>query len=401
MILPLSKKNVILFSTLPDPFLRLSVIVPVKNEEACIAHTLDAIRMQLDPSGIPIPPEHFEVLVLANNCTDRTYEICRNYQLKYPQLRLHVAEITLKGKEAHIGTARRLLMDAAYQRLTEVAGYRGIIVSTDGDSQADPHWLYHIMDEMENGADVVGGRILPRDTPVQSKLHHLRDVTYRLFMSRLESVLDPCVSNPWPRHFQCYGPSLAVTCEIYDRSGRLPAIPYLEDEEFRKRLKRIDAKIRHSPKVKIYTSSRLNGRVEFGFSVQLQQWHDMSIKGEQQLVESLETLIFKLSTKNSLRKLWTSRKQCPAFYTELSMMAATLAIDFHALKMAVQNNQYFESLWEQVEEHLLSSGHQQIIMEPISKAISSVRQYFSKTIFQPMPAPMIISEADDLQGIAV
>jgi len=401
MIVPLFKKNNSLFPSLPHPLLRVTVVIPVKNEAECIIDTLDALRMQSDPSGNQLDSHRFEVLVLANNCTDETFKICETYQLAFPDFAFQVAEITFKGDDAHIGTARRLLMDCAYQRLIQVAGNRGIIVSTDGDSQADSTWLYHIMAEMENGVDVVGGRILPRDTPEQSKLHHLRDVTYRLFSSRLESVLDPCISNPWPRHFQCYGPSLAVTCEIYDRSGRLPAIPYLEDEEFRKRLKRVDAKFRHSPNVKIYTSSRLNGRVEFGFSVQLQQWQDMSVKGDQQLVESLETLIFKLSTKNSLRKLWISRKQCAAFHAELNTLAAALSIDFQALKLAVQNNQYFESLWEQIEEHLLSSGHTQIIMEPISKAIASVRQYFSKAIFQPEPNTMGMNESDEMQSIAV
>ncbi len=401
MIVPLFDKNKILFSTPPNPLLRLSVVVPVKNEAECIQDTLDAIRNQCNPSGDEIDHNIFEVLVLANNCTDQTLQICEAYQITYPEFALHVVPITLEGETAHIGTARRLLMDNAYHRLMRVTGDRGIIVSTDGDSQADPTWIYHILAEMDNGVDVVGGRILPRDTPSQSKLHHLRDVTYRLFTSRLESLLDPCVANPWPRHFQCYGPSLAVTCEIYDRSGRLPAIPYLEDEEFRKRLKRIDAKIRHSPNVKIYTSSRLNGRVEFGFSVQLKHWQDMSTKGEQQMVESLDTLIFKLNVKNSLRKLWASTTLCPALQAELKSIAKALAIDFQTLVTALQDNQYFESFWEQIEDHLLSTGHAKIIMEPVSKVISSVRQYFSKSFAKPVPSPITVNKTAGLQSIAV
>ncbi|WP_419129605.1 glycosyltransferase [Pedobacter sp. N23S346] len=379
----------------------MSVVIPVKNEAECIQDTLDAIRLQCDSSGNKIDYNIFEVLVLANNCTDQTFQICEAYQITHPEFALHVVQVTLEGKSAHIGTARRLLMDNAYQRLMQVAGDRGIIVSTDGDSQADPTWIYHILAEMENGVDVVGGRILPRDTPLQSKLHHLRDVTYRLFTSRLESVLDPCIANPWPRHFQCYGPSLAVTCEIYDRSGRLPAIPYLEDEEFRKRLKRIDAKIRHSPNVKIYTSSRLTGRVEFGFSIQLKQWQDMSTKGEQQLVESLETLIFKLNVKHSLRKLWATSTACPALNAELKSMAAALVIDFQTLKTTLQDSPYFESFWEQIEDHLLSIDHAEIIMEPISNVIASVRQYFSKSFAQPVPPSLTVAKSTEMQSIAV
>ncbi|MBL4678155.1 MAG: glycosyltransferase [Mucilaginibacter sp.] len=256
-----------LFSSAPGKELQITVILPVKNEEEGLIRTLEALRLQLDNFNQPLNLDVYEILLLANNCTDESALLARTYQSAFPEFRLHVVEIQLERKEAHIGTVRRILMDEAFDRLNSVGRPRGIIVPTDGDSEVDPHWLHYIMEEMNKGNDVVGGRILPRETPALSKIHHLRDVSYRFHLSRLESMLDPCGSDPWPRHFQCYGPSLAVTCEIYEKAGRIPAIPYLEDEEFRKALYRIDAKVRKSPKVKVYTSSRLVGKVEFGFSV--------------------------------------------------------------------------------------------------------------------------------------
>jgi glycosyltransferase involved in cell wall biosynthesis len=385
MKVALSEKNNILFNSPVNPLLRLSVIVPAKNESLDIVSTLDALRIQTDSDGNLIDHQVYEVLVLANNCSDDTFAICENYQHRYPDFALHVECIEIEKPIAHIGTVRRMLMDEAYRRLTSVAGGKGIIVSTDADSQVDKNWICNILLEMENGVDVVGGRIIPRETPRLSRVHHLRDVTYRFFKTRLESEMDPCLSNPWPRHFQCYGPSLAVTCEIYEKAGRIPAIPFLEDEEFRKALKRIDAKIRHAPNVKIHTSSRLDGRVEFGFSVQLQHWSDMSQNKQQQMVESLDTLIFKNNLKNRLRKLWNKHQQHVNGCFEFHELARELNTATASLLSLFESSCYFETIWENIEMQLDQQGHEKIINEPISVVIQSFRHYYASMPNIPMP----------------
>jgi glycosyltransferase involved in cell wall biosynthesis len=393
MNLALSEKSQLLFNSPVSPSLRLSVIVPAKNESLDIISTLDALRLQADRQGNPIDHQLYEVLVLANNCSDDTYAICQNYQNRYLDFSLHVECIEIDKPIAHIGTVRRLLMDKAYRRLISVAGGKGIIVSTDADSQVDKNWICNILLEMENGVDVVGGRIIPKETPRLSRLHHLRDVTYRFFQTRLESEIDPCLSNPWPRHFQCYGPSLAVTCEIYEKAGRIPAIPFLEDEEFRKALKRIDAKIRHAPNVKIHTSSRLDGRVEFGFSVQLQHWSDMSENKQQQMVESLDTLIFKNNLKKRLRKVWNKHKQQVEASVELDEIARELNCSKVSLLGILRSTLYFETLWENIEMHMDKDGHQNIVIQPISTVIESFRHYYASKPKIPLPKVESLSMA--------
>ncbi|MFC4211235.1 glycosyltransferase [Pedobacter lithocola] len=373
----LPKEAKFLFRGKVHPSLKLSVIVPAKDESDFIVKTLDALRIQLNDLGIAIDSGLYEVLVLANNCNDDTYEICKKYQQRYRTFHLHVECIQFEQKHAHIGTARRLLMDAAYRRLTSVTGLKGIIVSTDADSEVAPDWIYHILKEIATGADVVGGRILPRDTPKISRKHHLRDVTYRFLKSRLESLIDPSDSNPWPRHFQCYGPSLAVTCEMYERAGRLPIIPFLEDEEFRKALNRVDAKIRHSPHVRIYTSGRLDGRVKFGFSVQLKHWSEMSLRSEEQLVESLDTLIFKFEFKNKLRKIWNAESKQTNALT-LTQVADWSGFEVATLINIFNTSIYFESLWEKIEQLLHGEDKDILKFEPINLVISEMRLYFNQ-----------------------
>ena len=358
------------------PDLKLSVIVPAKDESQEITMTLDALRTQQDLMGNPLPLNLFEVLVLVNNCSDDTLQVCKVYQETYPSFPLHLEYIELSAEVAHIGTVRRMLMDTAYGRLSRTAGSKGIIVSTDADSQVDKNWVQNILLEMDRGADVVGGRIFPRDVPSLSKRHHLQDVNYRFFQSRLEAEIDPCLSNPWPRHFQCFGPSLAVTCDIYDRAGRLPAIPYLEDEEFRKALKRIDAKIRHAPDVRVFTSSRLRGRVEFGFSVQLKHWTDMSNNREEQMVETLETLTFKFKLKNMLRNLWLTSSDYSAAHIEVRRIAELINKEPEFVMQLLLTSRFFEALWEQLDLELQAAELYKTTLKPISEVIQSFRQYF-------------------------
>jgi len=369
---PLAKLN---FDMCPPSRLRLSVIVPAKNEELLIINTLDALRLQIDDAGQAVDPSIYEILVLANNCTDNTYQLCLDYKHKYPDFRLAVERIDIPQPLAHIGTVRRLLMDAACKRLLDTAGQRGIIVSTDADSEVDSTWVYHILSEMDKGVDVVGGRILPRDTPKLSRLHHLRDVKYRFLTSRLESELDPCRNNPWPRHFQCYGPSLAVTCELYERAGRLPVIPFLEDEEFRKALKRVDARIRHSPKVRIFTSSRFDGRVDFGFSVQLKQWSDMTIARQEQMVESLQSVSMKIKIKVGLRQAYEALLSNRPI--DLESVAVQVNMCRSDLIKLMKQNIYFESLWEKIEGHIAIYCPKLNSFHPISQAISEFHSYFA------------------------
>lgn len=366
-----------LFPKAANPNLKISIIVPVKDEEEIIVNTLNALRNQIDINGNPLDYNIYEVLLLVNNSVDKSEIICEEYALQFPEFNLHVSNINLPADVAHIGMVRRLMMDEAYERLTSVGVKRGIIVSTDGDSEVDVNWIYYIIKEMEKGVDVVGGRIIPKHIPRGSKWPHLRDVTYRFLASRLESKIDECFSDPWPRHFQCYGPSLAVTCEIYKKAGGMPPLPYLEDEEFRKSLKRIDARIRKSPLVKIYTSSRLVGRVEFGFSVQLKQWTEMQSIGAEQMVESLDSLSFKFINKRKLRLIWENYKQFAYLPKNFEKYSSILTIESKWLKHKLKNALYFEGLWEEIENQLHFTGNINIKRIPIHIAISELRMYFA------------------------
>ncbi|SOD79630.1 glycosyltransferase [Spirosoma fluviale] len=370
--------NRLLFNqTLPSSTLQLTVIVPVRNEAHHLTDTLDALRKQLAGNDLPLDSSCYEVLLLANNCTDHSYEVARRYQRQYPAFALHIAQIQLPPNKANIGTVRRLLMDEAYRRLTDSGNPNGIIASTDGDTIVDQHWIHSIMLEISNGNDAVGGRILTHPDQSQVRLYHLRDVMYRTLVAKAEAQFDPCLHDPWPRHFQHFGASIAVTCRMYDRVGRLPEKPFLEDEAFYRALIRMDAKVRKSPLVKVYTSTRTQGRVAVGFSEQLRYWSAMTETNQCQLAQPAEAVITQLRNRQQLRLCWQQRKQ-PVQIHLLQRIANELLIDFDWLAAEIRQNSFFGSLWEKVEEKMTTGAwatHWQPV--PITVAIQNLRSYLA------------------------
>jgi len=342
-----------LFNTIPpSSHLKVSVILPVRNELENLPKTLDALRKQYNKAGKHIPYAHYEVLLLANNCTDASASFAREYKKRYPDFSLHIEEISLSGSVAHIGTVRRLLMDAAYNRFAMLAMPGGIIASTDGDTEVDRNWIFNTIEEIKRGNDVVGGRILTRPETSVARVYYLRDVSYKHLVSRIETIIDPIENDPWPRHYQCFGASFAVTCAIYDRSGRLPVVPFLEDMAFHKALKCIDARIRLSPLVKVFTSTRIQGRVDFGFSIQLKQWGEMNEANDPVLVESANGLVKKLTARRHLRQYWLLDQDQRRHSHHLWQAGEILQIDAQWLLDRASETGFFGMFWEKIEEEL-------------------------------------------------
>ncbi|MBO0930150.1 glycosyltransferase [Fibrella aquatilis] len=362
-----------LFALPPSPNLRVSVVVPVRNESAIIAHTLDALRNQLTCSGHPLDPTLYEVLVLTNNCTDDSFACVQRYQRQHPNFALHVANIQLGAERAHIGTVRRLLMDEACRRLLLAGHSRSIIASTDGDTLVDDQWISQIIREIDAGADAVGGRILTHREDGPARLPHLRDATYRHLLAQAEARIDPCPYDPWPRHFQHFGASLAVTCQAYIRAGRLPVVRYLEDDALVKALCRIDAKVRRSPAVRVYTSARLQGRVEVGLSWQLQQWACQRSAGQCQQVENPSRSLARFQLRHQLRQAWAHRfdANCMA---QLRPAASQLGVSAGWLLAQMATSTYFGQFWEIAENQFtLYSETQPLPCVPIIEAIATLR----------------------------
>jgi GT2 family glycosyltransferase len=355
---------------LPPPHraLRASIIIPAKDEAASLPATLAALAAQVDLQGQPWPANSFEVIVLANNCHDATADVVRAQARRFPNL--HVAELCLPPAQAHVGRARRLLMDEACARLEQVGQPGGLILSTDADTQVAPSWLACNLAAMAAGAEAVGGRILtrpdePRALPVVRRTQ-LRDAAYYLLRARLESQLDPDPADPWPRHHQHFGASLALRARTYRRVGGLPEVRFLEDEALWQALRRHDVPVRHCPAVRVFTSGRHEGRVEVGLSWQLRQWATLHQQQAEPLVEC----------PTELAVLWQTRRQLRAAWAGLEMLRTDtgefLRISFQELTAMLQQATTFGQLWESVLA-IRSAAGAAISLLPLSLALAELR----------------------------
>ena len=342
----------------PAPELRISVIIPAKNEAENLPLALAALAAQVDLQGQPLPDRSYEVIVLVNNCQDQTAAVARAVARQHPHLPVHVATVTLPPAEAHIGRARRLLMDEACHRLEAVGQHKGLIASTDADTQVSPTWLAATLAEVAAGAEAVGGRIITAASAGSGgavRRYQLRDTSYHLLRARLEHLLDPDPADLWPRHHQHFGASLALTARAYRRVGGLPVVRFLEDEALVQALRRHDISVRHSPQVRVFTSDRQQGRVPVGLSWQLRKWATMSEAHEEPLVESGPRLAALWQARRTLRTHWQDSRVGGALAVVsqgyIQKLSVALQVPPLGLIKAFYQTSTFGELWEWVQKH--------------------------------------------------
>ncbi|MCR5868623.1 glycosyltransferase family 2 protein [Aquincola sp. J276] len=365
--------------TPPREKLRACVIVPVRNEAQRLPATLQALAGQTDA-----PP--YEVLVLANNCSDDSASIVRAFARLHPHVNLQVCEVTLPPPQANVGHARRLLMEEACRRLTW-SGQRGaFIASTDGDTRAAPDWLRHTAREIDAGADAVGGRLLAEgdaeaDADEPSEVARLRkrwqrwDTAYRLACQKLDSLLDPDDADPWPRHHQHFGASLAVRADAYRAVGGMPdGVPWLEDEALVTALRRADRRIRHSCAVRVITSSRREGRVDVGLSWQLREWDRQSREQGELQVDDPADLHCLILARHQLRGLWRRGFVAPRGDAQWEPLARVLRLPADGLWRDALEATTFGALWHAVAEQRRARGVQACRQVPVQQALAELRR---------------------------
>ena len=338
-----------LWHSAPPPHRSLSIVVgvPVRNEAEGLGSTLRSLAAQTELDGSRFDPSRFEVLLLVNNCTDESARIAGEFAMSQPDLPLHIEDIHLPPVDAHIGHVRRLLMDAACIRLAAVGAARGIVANTDGDTQVDSFWLARTRQEFELGADAVGGRItLDPYAPIHpGTLRRQRcDAAYRLALALLESLLDPDAADPWPRHHQHFGASLAVARDAYLKVGGVPPVRYLEDEALVGALRRADMRVRHSPRVRVLTSPRCDGRAEVGLSWQLREWRERHGSDAPMTVDDPDHIAAEIKVRRLLRGIWRSGRT-GRWKSTASAVERCFGVSENWLRAAADSADTFGALW--------------------------------------------------------
>ncbi len=108
----------------------VSVVVPAYNEEKYIGDCIDSLVRQ------DFPKQNYEVILVDNNCTDKTVSIAKKRGIKI-----------VKEK-------RQGLVFALIKGIEESKG--DIVVILNADCEASPSWLSRIVGEYRKNPSVVG-----------------------------------------------------------------------------------------------------------------------------------------------------------------------------------------------------------------------------------------------------
>jgi glycosyltransferase involved in cell wall biosynthesis len=312
------------------------VAIPAKNEACRIGDCLDALARQQSTFV-------FQVLLLLNNCTDETAAVARDRAFRL-RLRVHIREVTLPPCQANAGQARALAMSYA----AALAGPHGILLTTDADGRVCPDWLSANLAALERGCDAVAGRAEIDSVEaalIPATLHEddARECAYAAMLDEIETLVDPDPADPWPRHSEHSGASIAVTVKAYRQSGGVPAVSLGEDRAFFEALRRTDARIRHEPEARVIVSGRIEGRAVGGMADTIRRRMKQPDEIIDDRLEPAFNATRRLWLRSQLRRLWLAAdRRCDA--------AIAKALQLEATEVSkLLRSDYFGAAWAKVQ----------------------------------------------------
>src|SRR5580693_8912701 len=245
----------------PHSRLQAIVVIPARDEAPRIAACLQALAGQRD-----MPDDSYEVIVILDGCRDLTLEIIQQSVRLHARPAIHT--VTLPRPQGG-GRARRLGMDIACRRLTQIERQDGLIASSDADTTVAADWLSAQLAIARTGAAAIGGLIELDPTEQDTLDPQTVALRERIAIQRLACAVEQTAGAVTVEHPHFSGASLALTAAAYQRCGGLPVRAALEDEALADALARQGIAITRSRRVRVRTSARTDGRAPRGLAQDL------------------------------------------------------------------------------------------------------------------------------------
>lgn len=215
----------------------IGVCIPTHNEQALIAHCLQAVLAAASHRALCNEP--VVITVVLDGCTDNTAAIAAAYPVS-----------CLSIPRSNVGIARAVGMEHLIQ-----LGVRWL-ACTDADSCVSRSWL---ADQLALNADVVCGTVEVRDF---SAYGASAKQVQRHFRQNYQDRDD---------HRHVHGCNLGMTPAAYLQAGGFMPLACSEDQALVDQLERNGARIAWSARPRVVTSARVHSRVEGGFASALRR----------------------------------------------------------------------------------------------------------------------------------
>jgi GT2 family glycosyltransferase len=292
------------------------VAVPARNEAVRIEDCLSALARQTERPDV--------VIVLINNSVDATLQNAESVREHLP-FALRLEQIALPPQRSGAGYARRLAMALA----ADIAGPDGLLLTTDADAVVANDWIERTVANFQRGNDAVCGRALldPRDAHlIPAHLHEddRRECQLIDLLDQMAWLLDPERHDPYPRHTEASGASLAVTVQALREAGGIPPVPLGEDRAFVRALWMMDRRIRHDPSIVVTVSGRLDGRATDGMADTMRRRIAQQDEFTDEQVEPTEDAWRRYALRRRTRDVWSGHSTDRRLANDLAVSARVL-----------------------------------------------------------------------------
>ena len=305
------------------------IAIPARNEAGRIGECLRALAASaVQAAGVC---RVRAIIVGANDCDDDTAAFARSLAPSLP-VPLHVVETSSPDRRAQAGFARRRVTERAARRLEAAGAFDGVVMITDADSRVDEDWIAANVAAIVAGADVVAGAVrydradlafCPQSLRRRERLERL----YARLLARLAAHVDPDPHDPWPRHDQASGASLAMRLPWLRQVGGVPPLTSGEDRALVEALALAGARVRHETRARVTTSARLVGRAKGGAAdTMAARAVDADAPCDERL-EPVGVFLNRMRRRRLLRALFASR---PTGNVSFADACAAEAGSFHA-----------------------------------------------------------------------
>lgn len=186
-----------------EPKTLVSIIIPARNEEACIGKLLNDILSQYYPTHL------MEVIVVDDHSTDRTPEIIQAYQgVKYISLAQHT-----QGER--LNSYKKKAIEIAIQQ-----SKGELILTTDADCRVGPYWLFSIVQHYEQ----THHQIMASPVEITSNGQWFQQFQSLDFMT-MQGITGAVVQTK--SGTMCNGANLAYTRTAFDTVGGFSTIDHI------------------------------------------------------------------------------------------------------------------------------------------------------------------------------
>lgn len=204
--------------------MNLWVVVPAHNEERLLPGTLAALAAQDDPG--------FTLVVVDNASTDNTGRLADEFAGTAT-----IPTIVLNESQKGVGSA----VDTGFRYAIERGATH--LARTDADCLPRPDWIDAIRRGFAAGGELVCGRIVARrdeNGPLRRAVFRVLVVLAAQFGRYRAANRGNDFRVPYAMHA---GNNMAITADLYQRSGGMPRRPSPTDRTFLNRVRRTTGRI--------------------------------------------------------------------------------------------------------------------------------------------------------------